>query len=277
LTAVTAPAEAQVLHHVWDLDGDGRPDAGAAGEAVTKAWDAPGDRTVRVRAFNADGLYADATAVVTVNAVPQPTFSASAPALANRPLRLRAQTNATHGGLVGWSWSFGDGTPPLLTAQDEVDHTFPAAGAYTVALTATYADGATKAYERVVEIAAEPPEPPAPTAVPTVAPMPTPAPIAHVLSIRPLPGAVSTRRLLRRGLVVRILSTASGPGSASLRCGGTRVAAGSADLSAFATRSLRLRATYAGRRLLRRNPPRRCTIVATAGTLRATRSLRLTR
>jgi PKD repeat protein len=65
------------------------------------------------------------------------------------------------GNVVGWRWDFGDGG---TSGEQNPSHTFPAAGTYTVTLTATDEDGATDASTADVRVEAPPPDNQPPTA-----------------------------------------------------------------------------------------------------------------
>jgi hypothetical protein len=175
LTATAAMSGSPVVGYLWDLDGSGEP-AGVTAPTVTTSWAAAGPQTVRVRAFNADGLYADRTLIVPVNEPPRLRIDVPVAVRAGQPAPLTASSNATHGGVTQWVWTFGDGTPPVTTTVSEMQHAFAAEGTFTVSVSARYADGkrATTARALTVGPAAAPPPDQAPSG-----PQPTPAPPAE--------------------------------------------------------------------------------------------------
>jgi PKD repeat protein len=116
--------------YTWQL-GDGRQ---ANGAAITHTYAAPGVYTVTLTAANPLGT--DATARALQVDVPPAGLTIVAPEVntAGLPLTLQAQMAA--GTNLTYSWAMGDGTS--LTGPAVV-HTYPAAGVYSVTVTAANA------------------------------------------------------------------------------------------------------------------------------------------
>lgn len=119
--------------------------------------------------------------VVLDRTAPALSIGGPASAIVGRPLALSAAGSDATSGLSGtWTWSFGDGTPPVGGA--EASHTFSQAGTYDVTLTSTDVAGNTAQARRAVVVTSPsgPTDPgpgtPDPTPIPTSAPTPTTAP-----------------------------------------------------------------------------------------------------
>ena len=71
----------------------------------------------------------------------QPVALISAPTegQANQPITFDGSASTPQGGITSYLWDFGDGTEPVEGAL--VEHTYTAAGTYTVTLTVSDADG----------------------------------------------------------------------------------------------------------------------------------------
>ena len=128
----------------WDFDNNGSTDSTVRNPQHT--FPGAGDFTVKLTATNGTGPGTVTRSVhVDAPATPQaPTanFSFTTGAAA----RSVQFTDTSTGGPTSWAWTFGDGT---TSTQASPLHTFPAAGAYDVTLTATNAQGSTSATKSV--------------------------------------------------------------------------------------------------------------------------------
>ena len=99
-----------------------------------------------------------------------------------------AASSDPDGSIASWSWEFGDSTQG---SGATVQHTYPAAGTYTVTLRVTDNQAATGTRSAAVAVVALPPDPP-----PTTTP-PPPSPITPAPTITPVPPmAVDPARLV---------------------------------------------------------------------------------
>jgi hypothetical protein len=159
----------------WDLDGDGTYDtAPAASSAASTSFDATGPVSVSVRVRDADGGSDEATLdLVVTSQRPTATFTASTTTpLAGEPVQFDASGSSDPDGSVAkYEWDTGSGFQaggPTLTASF-------AAGARTVRLRVTDADGDVSAIARKdLTVGAPSPPPPPPTTTGTNPPPPPP-------------------------------------------------------------------------------------------------------
>lgn len=128
----------------WDFDNNGTTDSTLRNPQHT--FPTAGDFTVKLTATNGTGPGSVTRSVhVDPPATPQaPTANFSfATGAAARSVQF---TDTSTGGPTSWAWTFGDGA---TSTQASPLHTFPAAGGYTVTLTATNAQGSTSATKSV--------------------------------------------------------------------------------------------------------------------------------
>jgi PKD repeat protein len=141
------PDSGDVLTYQWDF-GDGTPPAVTTNTTTSHTYaDGPATYNVTLMVTDGDGGSDTATMSVDVNNV-APTAAAAAD-----------RTNVNVGDTVNfdgsgstdpgndsltYTWNFGDGTPPVTTANTSTSHTYASGPAtYNVTLTVTDSDGAT--------------------------------------------------------------------------------------------------------------------------------------
>jgi PKD repeat protein len=131
----SSDADGTIVSHVWDF-GDGTAGSGAI---VQHAYAQPGSYTVTLTVTDDDGATGSVSkgVVVTANAPP-------VAALANVCTGLSCTFDGSassdgDGTVVGYQWSFGDGTTGIGVAAQ---HIYSQPGTYTVTLTVTDDDGA---------------------------------------------------------------------------------------------------------------------------------------
>ena len=130
----------------------------AAGQQVK--FTAPNAKSFTVTLTVTDSAQKTATFTKTINVKTSTTLKAAFtfdpvnPSI-NRPVTFDASTST--GTIVKYEWSFGDGSPPVSGSdQQRVEHTYTAAGIYTVRLTVADANGAVGTSQQVT-VAATPP------------------------------------------------------------------------------------------------------------------------
>ncbi len=128
------------LTFLWDF-GDG---ATSTETNPSHLYAAEGDYTVTLTAQNAVGSD-EATAVVSVLAAPQASFTATTPVALGTATVF---TNTSTGGALSFLWDFGD---TITSTETSPIHTYAATGAFTVTLTVSNAVGVNVA-TAVVEV-----------------------------------------------------------------------------------------------------------------------------
>lgn len=117
---------------LWSF-GDGNS---ASSATVSKTYGTPGTYVVTLTASGSSGS-STTSKTVTVSAAMVADFTASVTS-GMAPLTVNF-TDASQGGITGWNWSFGDGTPNS-TAQNP-SHSYTTTGTYTVSLTVSGPNG----------------------------------------------------------------------------------------------------------------------------------------
>ncbi len=143
----------------WDFDNNGSIDA--TGDEADHAFPTSGIKTVRLQVTDSGGLSTSTTRTVTVSALNTPPV----PSFIFSPARPNIGQTATFdaGGTTddesipdsGFDWDF-DGNGTTDAEGREVGHAFPSAGARTVSLRVTDADGAPATTTRTVTVNAPP-------------------------------------------------------------------------------------------------------------------------
>jgi PKD repeat protein len=127
----------------WDFDNNGTTDSTTQNPQHT--FPAAGDYPVKLTATNGGGP-GSVTQVVHVNA-PNPVSPTAnftfAPGGSTHSVQF---TDTSTGAPTGWAWTFGDGA---TSTQQSPPHTFPAAGIYSVTLTASNGQGSTSVTKSV--------------------------------------------------------------------------------------------------------------------------------
>jgi PKD repeat protein len=128
------------------------------------AYAAPGTYTVQVTVTDTGGLTsAPATASITLDAPPVARLTAALAASPELTVSAdgSASTDTDGTPIASYRFDFGDGTPAVITTAPTVtaQHTYAAAGVYTVTLTATDTGGYTSA-AATASIAVNPPDVP---------------------------------------------------------------------------------------------------------------------
>ncbi len=130
-TATVSPSSAAVpITYVWQID-DGPPVTHTASlsDTLTPAWTKSGAHTIAVTVQNVAGT-ADGSHTFTLYGPPSAAFSAS-PTSGQAPLEV-SFSNTSSGDFTTSLWDFGDGAS---SKTKNPDHSYQAAGVYTVTLT----------------------------------------------------------------------------------------------------------------------------------------------
>jgi PKD repeat protein len=221
-TSTSTDPDGTISDYAWDFNNDGTTDA--TGATASHSFDANGTSTVRLTVTDDEGVSRSTTHDVKVNnRPPAPAFSFSpASPVDGDTVTFTSSSTDPDGTIAQQSWDlngdgvYNDGSGP--TAQ----RTFATPGSYTVALSVTDDDGATRTAFTTVEVAARPVPPPPPPAPPAGGSLGTGSPAVSIQSPLIAP------RLLAPFPLVRILGVTTPVGARldllSVRTvGGTRI------------------------------------------------------
>jgi PKD repeat protein len=152
-TAVDVPAD--TLAYEWDLDDDGTFDV--TGQTVTAAWNKAGVYTVTLRVTDDDGGIGLDEAWVTVGNAP-PTAEAGGPYSGDEcsPIQLVGAGTDPAGDPLTYAWDL-DYDGVFETLGQEVVHTWPDDGVYTVTLRVDDGQGGTATDDAIVTVNNVPP------------------------------------------------------------------------------------------------------------------------
>jgi PKD repeat protein len=140
---------------VWDF---GEPASGPNNISYlynpTHTYLAPGQYTVKLKAWDSDNCVDSVYKVVTVHALPQPEFTSSA-VPCDSVIHFTDLSLAGNGNIISWDWDFGDGTfPPLVIAAPgpgDTSHLYVNQGFYNVILKVTNSFGCIDTVSRTVQ------------------------------------------------------------------------------------------------------------------------------
>lgn len=143
----SADADGTIAEHSWNW-GDGTPDS--TGATATHAYGAAGDYTVTLTVKDDRGGVATTTNAVTVtHAAPVADFVTAG---AQMDVSVDASaSSASDGATLAYEWNWGDDS--ALGSGATAQHTYAAAGTYTVTLRITDSFGATNTTTRTVTVA----------------------------------------------------------------------------------------------------------------------------
>lgn len=147
-------ADGSVSAWAWDF-GDGST---AEARSPSHTYAAEGSYTVSLRVTDDGGATASVSKQLTVslpgsNEGPMAGFTSSC---TNLSCTFTDQSTDSDGGIVAWSWTFGDGGS---SSGQNPSRIYSTAGSYSVTLTVTDDDGATQQHSAPVTVSAPPPPP----------------------------------------------------------------------------------------------------------------------
>jgi hypothetical protein len=149
--------QAGMTNYVWTVSAGGTPTAGgtATSNTITVTWNTAGAQTVSVNYTNAAGCPALSPTVynVTVNPLPVPTVAGPNPACTNIP----GVTYSTQAGMINYVWSVSaGGTIQGSATTNTITVLWTVAGAQTVSVSYTNANGCTPAAPTVYPVTVNP-------------------------------------------------------------------------------------------------------------------------
>lgn len=130
-----------ITNWYWDF-GDGT--AIGSGVNTTHTYAAPGTYTIKHWVKTSTGCYSDTLPqTITINPLPTVNFSSTAPACENKTISFTDLSTPNAGTLQTWLWNFDDPTSGALNTAsiNNPQHTFSAAGTYSVSLIVTTTKG----------------------------------------------------------------------------------------------------------------------------------------
>ena len=152
--------QGQTLSYAFDF-GDGTTTGTQAAATANHTYTAAGSYTVKVTVKNTAGLTDSSTQSVTVDAPPKaPTAKLSvAPSTGTAPVQVSADASGStdpQGQTLSYAFDFGDGTTTGTQAAATANHTYTAAGSYTVKVTVKNTAGLTDSTTQTATVQAAP-------------------------------------------------------------------------------------------------------------------------
>lgn len=147
----------QPLEYAWDLDSN--PLDFEFGQQITHVWEREGAYTVRLRVRDQDGGESFASALVEIgNADPTVAlaFNPVTPTVILPVTFMASGSDPTNDPLT-YRWTFGDGSPAVVTATATLTHTYPDDRVYTATVTVNDGRGGTDAAAVFVTVRNLPP------------------------------------------------------------------------------------------------------------------------
>lgn len=142
--------DGSIAGYSWSF-GDGT--TGAAGPATSHTYSAPGSYMVKLTVTDSSGQQSTTSHPITIDEPPTAAFTGPASGLARAPVKFAGSGSSDpDGSIVGYSWSFGDGT--TSTAGPAASHVYLAPGTYTVTLTVTDSSGLQSTTSHQISISA---------------------------------------------------------------------------------------------------------------------------
>ena len=118
----------------------------------------PGVYTVTLLVTSTDGCVNSTSRQVTVNPLPNPSFTTTSPACASEPVYFTNLSTSPNGYITQWIWDFGDGNTVTIDYPDDpnVSHLYANGGTFEVFLTITDSDGCQNTTSRLVQVVPNP-------------------------------------------------------------------------------------------------------------------------
>jgi len=142
--------EPGMIGYLWTVSAGGIITAGAGTNSITVCWNTAGAQTVSINYTNAFGCPALAPMVfnVTVNALPVPTIAGPTPIC----MGSTGNVYTTQAGMTGYTWTVSAGGTFTGAGTNAITVTWNTAGAKTVSVSYTNANGCTAAAPTVFNV-----------------------------------------------------------------------------------------------------------------------------
>ena len=146
-TDTSTDADGTVVSWSWDF-GDGN---GSSAQSPNHSYAAAGDYTVSLTVTDDDGATGNTSTLVSVAAPNQSPTAGFTHSCTDLNCGFTDTSSDSDGTVDSWSWDFGDGN---VSSAQGPNHSYAAAGDYTVSLTVTDDDGATDNTSTLVTVTA---------------------------------------------------------------------------------------------------------------------------
>ena len=142
----SASGTGNIASYLWNF-GDGSPSVTTTSPAITHAYTGFGVFTANVTATDVNGCFSIGTYVITVQNPPitgtvSPT-SGCIPAIVNFTANV---TVPASGAVTTYSWNFGDGSPVITTAVNNISHNYTSTGSFLPILSIATNEGCANTY-----------------------------------------------------------------------------------------------------------------------------------
>jgi PKD repeat protein len=142
--------DGSIVGYSWSF-GDGT--TSATGPTTSHTYSAPGTYTVTLTVTDSSGLQSPTSHQITIDGPPTASFTGPASGLAGASVSFNGSGSSDpDGSIVGYAWSFGDGT--TSAAGPSASHAYSAPGTYTVTLTVTDSSGLQSSTSHQIAISA---------------------------------------------------------------------------------------------------------------------------
>jgi gliding motility-associated-like protein len=142
----TGSGSGNINNYQWDF-GDGTPVVNTAAAATSHAFTNYATRNVTLKTSSAAGCTDTTSTVISIQKIPitgtVSQFRGCVPATVNFKSTVTLPVNST---VTSYTWDYGDGTPPDVTASDAATHNYPLPGNYFPKLTIATSDGCTNTF-----------------------------------------------------------------------------------------------------------------------------------
>jgi PKD repeat protein len=128
-------SNATITDYTWDF-GDGTTQDAHGNPITSHPYTSPGKYVVTLIVTNSNGESESTTQMVTVDAAPTASFTAS-PTFQTAASFDASDSGESVGTITSYTWDFGDGSPQDVESGPTVNHTYAQRGSYTITLTVT--------------------------------------------------------------------------------------------------------------------------------------------
>jgi gliding motility-associated-like protein len=148
-TDASASNGSTITAWLWNF-GDGQT---STTQNPSHTYTTAGNFTVQLTATNSNGCTSATTSqTIHISALPVAAFSYSTPDCTGSAITLTDVSTSSGGSITSWVWNFGDNTTVAKTSSEAFQHTYSAAGTYTVTLAITNSGGCSSTTSQTITI-----------------------------------------------------------------------------------------------------------------------------